>query len=473
MDKNNTSVKAIKSAFWYTFSSFLTKGVVFITTPIFTRLLEKKDFGSFSNFSSWISILAIVATLHLESATARARFDFEDDLDGYISSTVFCGSMVSLIFYLAVIINPGFFSSLLNIDVPYLHVLCLFLIFSPAFDMRQIKLRYEYKYISNVIISILVTTGTTLTAVLMAYYCQDKLFGRIMGEFVPKIAVYAGMFILVMVTGKKVIRPDYWKYAILYSVPIIPHLLSNVILGSSDKIMITKMVGKEAAATYALAYSCGMIISVLLSSFNQAMTPWLSEKLHDREYGLIKKVNRWYILCFAIMVEGMILIAPELIKFLGGEKYAGAEYLIAPVMIGYGFKFAYTGYVNVEQYEKKTGAVSVGTLIAAGFNIVTNLIFIPMFGYQAAAYTTLAGFIMLLFIHYIICRRYGYSHVYDNRFTFITVGIMFAAGMISQILYLNTWVRWGFILLMIITGILILSRLVGYYRSGRTGDKEQ
>lgn len=469
MEKNDNSVKAIKSAFWYTFSSFLTKGVIFLTTPIFTRLLTKGDFGSFSNFSSWMSILAIVATLHLESATARARFDFEDDFDGYISSTVFCGSMVSLLFYICVLAAPRFFSSVFDIDIIYLHILCLFLIFSPAFDMRQIKLRYEYKYISNVIITILVTAGSTLTAVYMVHICSDKLFGRIMGEFVPKIAVYIGMFIFVMIRGKKLLCLEYWKYAVLYSVPIIPHLLSNVILGSSDKIMITKMVNKEAAAIYSLAYSCGMIISVFLSSFNQAMTPWLSEKLHDEDYGIIKKVNRWYILCFAVMVEGMILIAPELIKFLGGEKYAGAEYLIAPVMTGYGFKFAYTSYVNIEQYEKKTGAVSVGTLLAAGFNFLANLICIPLFGFQAAAYTTLAGFIMLLLIHYLICRKYGFSHIYDNRFTFCVMGVMLAAGMLSQLLYLNFVLRWVMITALLVTGLMILHRLFIYYRGKRIG----
>ena len=45
--------KVIKSGFWYVFANFLNKGIVFLTTPIFTRLLTKGDFGLFNNFLSW------------------------------------------------------------------------------------------------------------------------------------------------------------------------------------------------------------------------------------------------------------------------------------------------------------------------------------------------------------------------------------------------------------------------------------
>ena len=427
-------------------------------------MLTKEDYGAAGNFNSWVSILAIVATLHLESACARAKFDYKDDFDGYISSTVCCGSLVSALFYACILIAPDFFSKLFNIDLTYLHVLCLVLIFSPAFDMFQIKLRYEYRYVISVAISLTMMIVSTLTGVVLVHLCSDKLFGRIMGANIPKILVYITIFCIVLFKGRKFFVKEYWKYAILYSLPIIPHLLSNVILGSSDKIMILKIEGKEAAGIYTLAYSCGMLVSILMNSFNRAMTPWLSEKLYEKDYDLVKKVNRWYIAGFIFLVEGMILVAPELMYFLGGSKYAGAEYLVAPVMLGYGFKFAYTNYVNVEQFEKKTGIVSIGTLIAAGFNFITNLIFIPIFGYQAAAYTTLAGFMMLLLMHYFACKKIGFGHVYDNRFTFEAVTGMLVIGLASQLLFANTFIRWAIIVLVSGIGLVIAYNLFKKFR---------
>ncbi len=461
--KDSTDRKALKAGVWYTASSFLRKGIGFITTPIFARLLTKTDFGSYSNFAVWLSICAVVCTLHLNSSVARARFDFEDDYDGYISSITFLGTLTTAIFYAVVMLFMDFFTDLLSIDAIYLHVMFIELLVAPSFDMIQAKHRIQQKYKVQVALSIFISLASTFLAVLGAYYCQDRLFGRIMGAEVTNTVFYLVVFIYVMFKGRKVIDFYAWKYAAAYSIPIIPHLLSNIVLGSSDKVMITRMVGKEANGIYSLAYHGGLIVSTLMLSFNQAMEPWLFGKLHAGDNDTIKKVNRYYIAAFSIIVIGSILVAPEIIWILGGKKYEGAQYIVPPVMLGYGFKFAYTNYVNVEQYNKKTGVVSVGTLIAAAFNIITNLIFIPIFGFQAAAYTTLAGFILLLLIHYFISRRYGFTEVYDNRFTFTVMILMTVLGMLIQLLYPFLVIRWIVIVLAGISFLVVFYKMCKKY----------
>ena len=445
--KDSVNKKALKAGVWYTASSFLRKGIGFITTPIFARLLTKSDFGSYSNFAVWLSICAVVCTLHLQSSVPRAKFDYEDDFDGYISSITFLGTLTTAAFYAVVVLFMGFFSELLSIDPIYIHVMFIELLVAPSFDMIQAKHRIQQKYKLQVILSIFISIASTFLAVLGAFYFQNKLFGRIMGAEITNTVFYLIVFLYVMYRGRRIIDLSAWKYAAAYSAPIIPHLLSNIILGSSDKVMITRMVGKEANGIYSLAYHGGLVVSTLMTSFNQAMVPWLFEKLHAGDRDTIKKVNRYYMAAFSLIVIASILLAPEIIMILGGRKYEGAQYIVPPVMLGYGYKFAYTNYVNVEQYNKKTGVVSVGTLIAAGFNIIANLIFIPIFGFQAAAYTTLAGFVLLLLIHFVISRKYGFTEVYDKSFSFAVLIIMTILGMVIQLLYPYTILRWIIILI--------------------------
>ncbi|XME03020.1 lipopolysaccharide biosynthesis protein [Lachnospiraceae bacterium C1.1] len=440
--KDESSVKALKAGAWYTVASFLKKGISFATTPIFARLLTKGEFGSYSNFTVWLSICAVVCTLNLKSSVFKARYDYEDDFDGYLSSIAFLGTVTTAIFYAIVICFQDFFVNLLKIDMIYLHVMFIELMFAPSLDILQAKHRIMQEYKVQVAISIFESLSCTFGSVAMVYLCKDKLFGRIVGGEVPDILIYIVVFVFLLIRGRKVIAPEYWKYAAAYSVPVIPHLLSNIILGSSDKVMIRNMIGTEANGCYSLAYSCGLIVSTLMSTFNQAMTPWLYQKLHGEQEDSIKKVNRLYIVSFVIIVIASILLAPELMWILGGEKYAGVEYIIPPIMLGYGFKFAYTGYVNLEQYHKKTGIVSVGTLIAAAFNIVTNFIFLPIFGYAAAAYTTMTGFMMLLLLHYVISKKYGFTRIYDNRFTFIVMLAMMVIGLMLQAIYPFMVLRW-------------------------------
>ncbi|MCR4908052.1 MAG: flippase [Lachnospiraceae bacterium] len=473
MEKDSTSVKALKSGVWYTVSNFLIKGIAFLTTPVFSRLLSKGDYGAYSNFTSWLSVLSILCTLHLVSAAARARYDFTEDYDEYLSSVVALGSVVSLACSAVFMIFGAFFSGLFEIDARFLPVLSLVLIFSPALDMLQVKQRYEFRYRSFVAVSIFNALVSTLTAVFLVRTWEDRLAGRIYGTYLPSILIYIAAFTLIMLRGKKLYRPNCWKYALAFSLPIIPHLLSNVILGISDKIMITKMVGPEANAVYSIAYSCGMIVATLLTSLNQAMVPWLFEKLHSKEYEFIKKVTRLYILFLAAALECLILLSPELIMFLGGKNYAGSEYLVPPVMLGYGFKFAYTIYVNVEQYEKRTGIVSVGTLIAAAVNVALNLLLIPVFGFVTAAYTTLAGFALLLVIHYIASARLGFVYMYDNFFTFAVMGIMTVLGLMGQLLFPLPVVRYALVVLIAAAGAAMLIRLRRIYGKKGTGKKEE
>ncbi len=462
--KESKDKLALKAGVWYTASSFLRKGIGFITTPIFARLLTKAEFGSYSNFTVWLSICSVVCTLHLYSSVARAKFDHEDDYDQYLSSITFLGTAVTAAFYLVVISFMDFFSGLLSIDPIFLHVMFIELLFAPSLDIIQAKHRIQQKYKVQVFLSILVSLSSTFFAVLGAWYCKDRLFGRIMGAEITNTVIYIVVFLYVMYKGRRFIDIASWKYAAAYSIPIIPHLLSNIILGSSDKVMITRMVGKEANGIYSLAYSGGLIVSTLMNSFNQAMEPWLFEKLHIKDHGIIKTVNRYYIVTFMIVVIGTVMLAPEIIWVLGGEKYAEAVYIVPPIMLGYGFKFVYTNYVNVEQFNKKTGIVSVGTLVAAGFNIAANLLFIPIFGYKAAAYTTLAGFVLLLFIHYFICRRYGYTVMYDNRFTMLVLIVTSVLSMVIQTLYPYTLARWAVIVLL--GAVFLLALYMLYKKSG-------
>lgn len=47
------SKKALKSGIWYTISNFLSKGIIFLTTPIFTRIMTVSAYGEYSSFITW------------------------------------------------------------------------------------------------------------------------------------------------------------------------------------------------------------------------------------------------------------------------------------------------------------------------------------------------------------------------------------------------------------------------------------
>ena len=118
-----------------------------------------------------------------------------------------------------------------------------------------------------------------------------------------------------------------------------------------------------------------------------------------------------------------------------------AKFVMPPVAMGCVCQFLYTMFVNVEQFEKKTIGMAFASAAAALLNLGLNAVFIPMFGYIAAAYTTLAGFLFLLVIHMLLVKKYGYGEVYNYKLVVAIVGTMMLITGGMNLLYTNMVLR--------------------------------
>lgn len=432
--KENTGAGVvIKAGIWYTFSSFFTKGIAFITTPIFTRLLSNNDYGEYSNFVAWTGIIVIIATMEMHATVNRARYDY-DNLDGYLSSVAITGTIVTTILWGIVQLFPDFFCKFFSMDIQYINILFITTMVSPALQLLQAKNRINYKYKAYVALSFGSALLSTLVSLGLVIIMQDKLVGRIIGHYGTVFIIDLCVYIYIIYKG----RQFKWlecKYALLICIPMIPHLLSKYILNQSDRIMIKQFCGASDAAFYSLAYNCAMIPIMLATATNIAWSPWSSEKIYEKKYGVVRRASYYYILLFYAVVLGVFVFGPETVLILGGEKYAEAVYVLPPVVMGAAFQFLYNLYVSLEQFAKKTVGMALGTVVAALINIGLNWALIPMFGYIAAAYTTLVGYACLLVIHYFLTQKIGYSKIYDAKFIFGSVLILFCIMLCMLWLY--------------------------------------
>jgi len=440
-----------KIAIWYAISSIFVRGLAFISTPIFTRLLSKAEFGDFSNFTSWESILAVIVTLDFTASIARAKYDFDERMDEYLSSILLISNIVTLVAYLAVELNRNFFESLFSMDIIYIRAMFLYVMFLPAFNYLQAKHRIYRKYkffVGFAVSSALLRTGV---AVLLVVLMHNKLLGRVIGYVIPTTIMNIILEILILRKGRK-LNWGCVKYAAVIAIPLIPHALSGIVLGSSDRIMITKYVGSEANALYTLAYQVSLLANLLWTSMNQAWAPWLYDSIHAERITLIRKNSKIYLGVFAILIMGVLLITPELMLLLGGRGYFEARYVMPPVIMGCVFQFVYGMYVNLEIYDKKTFLISIGTVSAALLNVGLNSVFIPKYGYIAAAYTTLVGYAALFTFHYIIVKvkvRY-LCNIYDSKFIAMILAAMIICCGLALPLYRLDIVRYIVLLIYVL-----------------------
>lgn len=68
----------VKAAFWFTVCNFLQRGISMITTPIFTRMLSTDEYGLYSTYLSWETVLAMVVTLSLYKAMMNLYVKYDN-----------------------------------------------------------------------------------------------------------------------------------------------------------------------------------------------------------------------------------------------------------------------------------------------------------------------------------------------------------------------------------------------------------
>lgn len=445
---------ALHSGVWYTASSFLAKGIVFITTPIFTRLMTKAEFGLFNNFVSVLSILTILVTLNLESTLISARYDFKDKFDEYILSTLSLSSISVVSWFVLIRVFTDFFQDLLGVEAVYLSAMMVYLLALPAINLFQARERYLFEYKKTVAVSISISISTALLSVALVLLMTDKLAGRTIGFIIPTVVIGIILYLYLIKKGKR-IDVTYWKYAIPICLPFIPHLLSLVVLNSIDRMMITRICGAESTALYSVGYSVGMIITLFLTSLNSAFAPWLGNKLANNSFSEIRRVSRVYVTAFLYISVGAMLAAPEILYIMGGKQYMETVSVIPPIAMGCACQFVYTMFVNVEQFKKKTAGMAIASVTAAAINYGLNFWFIPLYGYVAAAYTTLLGYVWLVASHMFLVYKLGYKDVYDYRFTSFSLFVMGLLTLGVSLLYEHTVIRYTFIVVYIVSMIAI------------------
>ena len=353
----------VRASFVFLICSFLQKGISFITTPIFTRILSTAEYGQFSVFNSWMQIITPIVSLNLYSGVySQGVVKFEKDRDRYSSSLQGLSLLLAML-WLAVYL---FFQDQLNtlFSVTTVQMIAMFLMIwaSGSFTYWSVDQRVDFRYRKLAIITILVSIVQPLVCVLLILNSNHKVTARILGMAIVQFVFYTGAFISQVKKGKTLFDKKYWQYALRFNIPLLPHYLSLTVLSSSDRIMIGNMVGADKAGVYNLAYSVSMIMTMFNNALLQTIEPWIYKKLRDKK---ISEISRVAYPCF-ILIAGvnllLILFAPEAIAIFAPAEYYEAIWVVPSVALSVFFMFLYSFFATFEFYYEKTNYVAMATV---------------------------------------------------------------------------------------------------------------
>lgn len=461
MDKIKIMPQGVKASFAYFFASVVTSGIAYITTPIYTRVLSSEVYGQSSVFLTWLQIFGIVAMFSLQAGVFNnGMLEYPDDRDSYSFSILILSNLITIIFFAIMLAFWGKISSILKIDIPLLILMMVIFLVQPAYNFWMSRQRYEYRYKKTVCMTILSALISPLVAIICILCFQEKLYARLFGAEIPLVIIYIAFYIYIVIKGKGKINYSYWKEAFLFNLPLIPHYLSAYLLGSSDKIMISNLVGNKEAAYYSVAHTIAMVVTIIWSAANASLVPYTYEKCKEKDFKSISKTTLPVLTVFAVACVMIILMAPELLYFMASSEYQQAVYVIPPIVGGVFFQVQYYMYANVLYYKKKTIFVMIASLTAALLNIGLNYLLIPKYGFVAAGYTTIVSYLVQALIDFVVMKKVMKNSIYNMKYVVGLSVVVILIALLSTATYRFFIIRQAILLAIIILVFAFRKKLI-------------
>lgn len=463
--------KPAKASLWFVISSILVKGMSFITLPIFSRILTTSEYGQVSVYQSWVATVSIVTTLTIWGGVFNVgMIKFEERRKEMISSFQGLAVSITLVFMFLSIPVISYIEKMFGISRFLIICMYLEIMFQVPHNLWATEQRYDYKYKAIVIISLVCAIINPLLGYLAVISTDNyKAEARIVSALVIQILIGGVLYVRNQMRGKKFFSKEFWKYGFLFNVVLIPHYISTQILNQSDRLMINQMCGSSDAGIYSVAYNFAMLLTLVTTAINSSLTPHIYQSLKSGETARLKKQTSAVALLVAVLTIAIICTVPDLFILLLPDSYYAALKVIPPVTAGAFFMFLYPLFGSIEFYYEKNWYVTISSVIGAILNIVLNYIFIGLYGFMAASYTTLFCYICYTICHYIfMCivlkENNVKNDIYNIKAILIISAIVVIISIIMQVLYNYNYIRWSAFACIILLLVLFGTKIYRFFQ---------
>jgi O-antigen/teichoic acid export membrane protein len=444
--KANRGVNSI--AFLNILSVFILQGIAFISTPIFSRMLGTKQYGQYSVFNSWVTIVTCFMGSGMSAAIGTAKYHFKDEYERFRSSILLFSVLISIFECAIFVALFSIVHSIIHMGVLTISYIAVLSLSHYVVGFAQNSYIYEKKALHNFFLSVATAITTTGLSIWLVWKApsNERYMGRVYGMMIPYIIISIIVLVIFLVHQDISFERKYLLFGFQVGFPIVFHSLSQTLLAQSDRVMMQLMnISDSTIGIYSLFYTLSSVLTVLLNALNNAWCPFYYDNLSKNEYDIIRKKINNYIELFSVLTFGFLMLSPEVSMLMGDSSYYSGKGIIPILTTAVFFTFMYQFPVNYEFYNKKTNIIAAGTVGAAVCNIILNAILIPSYGMFGAALATSISYFALFVVHYVIVQHLkGIRKYHTNIRVFIPALLFVGGGILLFYCFTESWlIRWA------------------------------
>lgn len=461
MNIKNDGKSTINSAIYYTIANIISIIISLIAIPILTNLLTPSDMGIAVSFNTLKTILSYVFLLSVYITIDRAMLDIKEKINEYLSSIYILSTISLAIFFVIYLIFKNQINNYLSITTSLMYLMFLFILLTNGFTLLSTYWNFKNYYIRNFIISLLSVPVAQLVSILLIIFLNSKKYlGRIIGVDIFSIILGLIFGIIILLKGKFKFKKEYVKYALEISVPILPHLVSQLLLSQSSLLIIKYYSGDSSTGIYSTAFTISMVLYTFLLQILKPWSPWVYRRLNENNTKSIYEYSKYLIIIGFICTIGISTISSEAINLFLNKNYSQAIYIVQPLFIGVFFQFLSIFFYDVQYYNKKSKRITTISLLSAILNVILSCIFVSKFGFIYVGYATAISYFFLTIMHYLNYKKIN-NNIYNIK-NMIIYSLSVIIIVALNILFVHNWViRY----LILITSMTIVFALV--YKKGK------
>lgn len=434
MDTRNS--KLLKNASILSLGTLLTKGMMFIITPLVARWLTTEEYGTFDLFISYSSLFIPIFTL--SSGESIFRFLLESEKQYNIKKIISNGFLIDIFGILLGSLLLCIICLNKNEWMIYL-VFYLYVVSEVAYSyclniLRGLKKLKEYA-IGTIIFVFSIFVSIFIFVYLFRWGIEGLFLSYIIGNLIS-IIYMSGKCTLFKFISIRFSDREIIKKMIEYSIPLIPTSISWWIMNVSDRTVISIFLGMSYNGIYAIANKLPSLCTTFFNSFQLSWQQSAIENYlaNDREEYYSKMFNN---ITHALVSIGILLLGSNYLffKLMFTEKYylSSQQAPILIIAILFSMTAQYFGSLFIAQ---KNSHISGKT---AFWSSVINLLIcyfgIKHIGLFAASLSTLVSYIFLSVYRFIILKK-TIKITFSNKlkYDFIVLSIFFVFSYINSIL---------------------------------------
>ena len=384
-----------------------------LATPILARVLDPAGYGTLDVLASLLALATVVALAGIDQAVTRGYFDHGSNERADRRAVVRTGLLLALglsgglALALAVggaLIQRARGEALTTEVAAATAAALLVLPLTAAQTVARLELLLERRRWTYVGVAAL-QAGVGMAAAVVLVFSGLGPSGYFLG-----LALGTVCALVVTLARTRLVAAAAFSRAraaamLRYGLPLVPATVMAWVVFAVDRSLLVGFRDLEEAGYYGVASRVTTPLLLAVSAFGVAWSPMIMSQARSRQPELRARALTGVLAVAAALFVLLVLLADPFVRLLGGEDYLPATRAVPGLALGWAGWATATVLLTEFSVTRRTTTIAAVAAVSAAANIVLNLVLIPPYGFEGAAWATAASFWVMALAAWIRERR--------------------------------------------------------------------